>query len=191
MAMFDLAETGNDEGPVCNLGLVSQYISRFMEEYSNLLTANLLKEDGFQRLFFSSYLYVLYRRGENEYEDAEDPFPRGRIPFLTIHQSKGLEFPVVVLGNTAQRDMGPQKVEMLVAPMLTRDGEPLDRMSEFDNMRKFYVALSRPKNLLVLAQGKGSGLTPFPPFRVTTQHSNLRSKFTHKVTSRASLVKCR
>lgn len=164
-AMFDLAETGNDEGPICNLGLVSQYLSRFMEEYTNLLTANLLQEEGFQRLFFSSYLYVLFRRGESEFEDAEDPFPRGRIPFLTIHQSKGLEFPVVVLGNTAQADRGPQKVEMLVAPLLSREGEPLDRMSEFDNMRKFYVALSRAKNLLVLAYGKGSGMTPFPPFR--------------------------
>lgn len=170
-AMFDLAESATDEGPVCNLGLVSQYLARFMEEYTTLLTAKLLKEDGFQRLFFSSYLYILYRRGESEFEDAEDPFPRGRIPFLTIHQSKGLEFPVVVLGNTAQVDRGPQKVEMLVGPLLQREGEPLDRMSEFDNMRKFYVALSRAKNLLVLAYGKGAGLTPFPPFR--TMLSNI------------------
>jgi len=164
-AMFDLAETGGDEGPICNLGLVSQYLARFMEEYATVLSAQLLQEEGMQRLLFSSYLYVLFRRGESEYEDAEDPFPRGRIPFLTIHQSKGLEFPVVVLGNTARRDMGPQTIEKLVAPLLTRDGEPLDRMSEFDSMRMFYVALSRAKNLLVLAHGTGSGMTPFAPFK--------------------------
>jgi DNA helicase II / ATP-dependent DNA helicase PcrA len=31
-----------------------------------------------------------------------------------------------------------------------KEGEPLDRIGEFDKMRMFYVALSRAKNLLVL-----------------------------------------
>lgn len=164
-AMFDLAEDGTDEGPICNLGLVSQYLARFTEEYTSLLTASLLAEDKFQHLMFSSYLYVLYRRGESEYEDAEDPFPRGRIPFLTIHQSKGLEFPVVVLGSTAKRDMGPQAVERMVAPLLDRIGEPLDRISEFDIMRMFYVALSRAENLLVIADFQGQGISTFKAFK--------------------------
>ena len=164
-AMFGLAEDGTDEGPICNLGLVSQYLARFMEEYASVLTAQLLQGEGFQRLLFSSYLYVLFRRGESEFEDAEDPFPRGRIPFLTIHQSKGLEFPVVVLGNPDKRDRGPQAVERLVAPLLSRTGEPLDRMSEFDTMRLFYVALSRAQNLLVLAYPKGVGVQTFGAFK--------------------------
>lgn len=29
--MFDLAERGEDEGPICNLSLVSQYLSRYRE----------------------------------------------------------------------------------------------------------------------------------------------------------------
>jgi DNA helicase-2/ATP-dependent DNA helicase PcrA len=164
--MFDLAECGEDEGPICNLGLISQYLSRFMDEYGAIITASLLQDEGMPRVLFSSYLFALFRRGESEYEDAEDPFPKGRIPFLTIHQAKGLEFPVVVLGN-ARKDTarGPQRVECLVHPLLGREGEPLDRMAEFDAMRLFYVALSRAKNLLVIAHPRGPGQRVNPPFQ--------------------------
>ena len=31
-------------------------------------------------LFFISYLFALFRRSESEYEDAEDPFPKGTYP---------------------------------------------------------------------------------------------------------------
>jgi DNA helicase II / ATP-dependent DNA helicase PcrA len=164
-AMFDLAQRGEDEGPICNLGLISQYLGRFMDEYMPIITADRLESDRFLRVFFSSYLFALYRRGESEYEDAEDPFPKGRIPFLTIHQSKGLEFPVVVIGNLRKDDNGPQPVERIVHPLLNRQGEPLHRMSEFDIMRMFYVALSRAKNLLVLAHYKGSGQRINPSFQ--------------------------
>jgi DNA helicase-2/ATP-dependent DNA helicase PcrA len=156
-AMYDLAESGEDEGPICNLGLITQYLGRFMDEYLPLIPANMLADGRFVRLFFISYLYALYRRGESEYEDAEDPFPKGRIPFLTIHQSKGLEFPVVVLGNLRKDDKGLQIVEQLVRPLLDRPSEPDHRSSQFDIMRMFYVALSRAKNLLVLAHLKGQG----------------------------------
>jgi len=164
-AMFGLAQRGEDEGPICNLGLISQYLGRFLDEYAPIITASFLDGDKFQRVLFSSYLFALFRRSESEYEDAEDPFPKGRIPFLTVHQSKGLEFPVVVLGNLRKDDKGPQKVETIVKPLLDREGEPLGRMGEFDIMRMFYVALSRAKNLLVLAHFKGAGQRINPPFQ--------------------------
>lgn len=163
--MLDLAEEGIDEGPICNLGLISEHLSRFMDDYSQILTANTLLEDRFVRVFFGSYLYALYRLGESEYEDSEDPFPKGRIPFLTIHQAKGLEFPVVALGNPRKADRGPQRVEELVRPMLDREAEPLDRLGEFDNMRLFYVALSRAKNLLILPHWRSRGNYVSSPFR--------------------------
>jgi DNA helicase-2/ATP-dependent DNA helicase PcrA len=129
------------------------------------VTGELLQDDGFVRLFFASYLFAVFRRGESEYEDAEDPFPKGRIPFLTIHQSKGLEFPVVVLGNPRKDDKGPQFVEKVVRSLLDREGEPLDRLSGFDIMRMFYVALSRAKNLLVIAHYKGQGQSMHSAFK--------------------------
>lgn len=163
--MFDLAERGRDEGPICNLALISKYLSRFNDEYVSILTAELLEKDGFERLFFRFYLYALFRRGESEYEDADDPFPKGRIPFITIHQSKGLEFPVIILANPRKDDKGPPAVEKLVHPFLNRKGEPLDRIAEFDAMRMFYVALSRAKNLVVIAHFKGRGQRMNEPFK--------------------------
>jgi len=162
--MFAAAEDGTDEGPAANLALVSQYLSRFVDERIGVITGELLRTEIFRRVLFESYLYTLFLRGEGEYEDAEDPFPRGRVPFLTIHQAKGLEFPVVVLGNLRKDDRGPQHVETMVRPYLARDGEPLDRVTEFDTMRMFYVALSRAQKLLVLAHFRGRGQRIHPAF---------------------------
>jgi len=72
----------------------------------------------------------------------------------------------VVLANPGKRPGKPQLVEKMVRPFLTRDeGEPLERMTEFDVMRMFYVALSRAKNLLVIAHLQGSGIYINPPFK--------------------------
>lgn len=165
--MFDAAENNGDEGPVSNLGLITQYLARFVDDRIAIITAEQLSEEMFQRVFFLSYIFALYRLGETELEDPEDPFPKGRIPFLTIHQAKGLEFPVVVLGNPRKNDNEPNRVEVLVRPFLDREpGESLERMPKFDTMRMFYVALSRAKNLLVIAHYKGTGQKLNAPFPV-------------------------
>ena len=117
-AMLDLAADG-DEGPICNLGLLTQYLAKFVDHYNaTAVSAKRLQENRFRNIFFMSYVYALFRRGESEFEDAQDPFPKGRIPFLTIHQSKGLEFPVVVLGNL-RRDARVQRIETIVRPLLS------------------------------------------------------------------------
>lgn len=147
---YSSAESGEDEGPICNLGLITQYLARFMEEYSPVLTGRLFTENRFANLFFGSFLYALFRLGESEYEDVDDPFPKGRVPFLTIHQAKGLEFPVVVLGSVYRMEHDASRVEVAVRDLLGKEGEPLDRLANYDSMRLFYVALSRAENLLVL-----------------------------------------
>ncbi len=160
---FDSAENGSDEGPICNLSLISQYISRYLDEYSGLISGNSLKKD-FPKITLVAFLYVLFRREEGEYEDAEDPFPKGRVPFITIHQAKGLEFPVVVLGNPRKK-AELQRIEMIIQPLIQRKGEPLDRMPLFDLMRMFYVGISRAKNLLVIPHFSGKGQWMNPPFK--------------------------
>ena len=49
--------------------------------------------------FFNQFLAFLYEGGIGEYEDEAEYAPKGCISFLTIHQSKGLEFPIVVCGS--------------------------------------------------------------------------------------------
>ena len=56
--------------------------------------------------FFNSYLRFLYDGGISEYEDDAEYAPSGCVSFLTIHQSKGMEFPIVFvdsLGNIPRK----------------------------------------------------------------------------------------
>jgi len=62
-------------------------------------------------------------------------------------------------------------VERLVHPLVDREGEPLNRMAEFDAMRLFYVALSRAKNLLVIAHPRGQGQRVNRPFQKLLDHT--------------------
>jgi DNA helicase-2/ATP-dependent DNA helicase PcrA len=150
--MIDLAQRGEDEGPITNLALISRHIANFLNtRRSALLNARDFSDGVIQKTFWIMYVYVLYRRGESEYEDEEMIFPLGRVPILTIHQSKGLEFPVVILGNIAKQD-NPQPIEQAIRSMSLRSfHEPADRSPTFDSMRLFYVALSRAKHLCVIA----------------------------------------
>ena len=42
---------------------------------------------------------LLYDGGINEYEDDAEYAPSGCVSFLTIHQSKGMEFPLVFVDS--------------------------------------------------------------------------------------------
>ena len=159
---FDLAESGDDEGPICNMSLISQYISRYLDEYKGLISGYSIKKE-FSKITLTAFLYVLFRREEKEYEDAEDPFPKGRVPFITIHQAKGLEFPVVVLANP-RKTPRIQTIEKMVQPLINRSAEPLERLPLFDLMRMFYVGISMAKNLLVIPHFSGSGQWMNQPF---------------------------
>ena len=57
-----LAEHGGDEGPTCNLSLISQYLFRFQKMHDvAVITGNLYGADGqnFRDKFFRDYLYGL------------------------------------------------------------------------------------------------------------------------------------
>ena len=161
---YQLAEEGKDEGPICNLAQISKYIERFMQQYRSVITADIIENKGLSRSLFVSYLFALFRLQEGEFESVEDPFPKGRISFLTIHQSKGLEFPAVVLGSIYRKESKPSLLELFVREKIRPDGEPLDLMSKFDNARMFYVGLSRAENVLVIPYFKGQGNPKSPGF---------------------------
>lgn len=153
---FELPANGGDEGPICNLSLISDYLARFQEQTSPVISAQFLSGGMFARKLFSSFLYSIFRLDEGEYEDKDDPFPKGRIPFLTIHQAKGLEFPVVVLGNL-RKDGRERVLDGLVRGLGAKRREPSDLAPTYDVARMFYVALSRAKQALILCPYQGRG----------------------------------
>jgi DNA helicase-2/ATP-dependent DNA helicase PcrA len=155
-AAFDTAANRSDEGPICNLSLISDYLARFQEDTAPVISAQFLSGQKFTRKLFSSYVYSIFRLDEGEYEDKQDPFPKGRIPFLTIHQAKGLEFPVVVLGNL-RADARGRVIDELLAKLGATRIEPLDLAPTFDAARMFYVGLSRAMQALILCPFKGPG----------------------------------
>jgi DNA helicase-2/ATP-dependent DNA helicase PcrA len=100
---------------------------------------------------FPSFLRLLYEGGINEYEDPDQPFPKGYVQIMTIHQSKGLEFPVVAVGSLHVATSTQKAVDRLLGPYYHRQPyEPDDRVTTFDRMRLHYVAFSRAAKALVL-----------------------------------------
>ncbi len=102
---------------------------------------------------FNVYIKYLYIDGIGEYEDAAEFAPNGCISFMTIHQSKGLEFPVVIVGSMNSK---PKKqTNLLMQSVENYMGrtpyEPLADIKYFDFWRLYYTAFSRAKNLLVLS----------------------------------------
>src|SRR5215510_12605004 len=100
---------------------------------------------------FNSFLRLLYDGGINEYEDPDQPFPKGHVQVMTIHQAKGLEFPVVVVGSLDKQLSTSKQIDRDLQPYYCRPPfEPENRITLFDRMRLHYVAFSRPEKVLVL-----------------------------------------
>ena len=70
---------------------------------------------------------------------------------MTIHQAKGLEFPVVVVGSLDASSRAPRRSTGTSAPSTTgRRSSRRAGSRSFDRMRLHYVAFSRPEKVLVL-----------------------------------------
>ena len=79
---------------------------------------------------------------------------REAVTVTTIHQSKGREWPVVIVGSLDFHSPNVDPVGRSLAPYFRRsDAEPARRIATFDHMRQHYVAFSRAEGLLVLTAG--------------------------------------
>ncbi|MCS6969390.1 MAG: ATP-dependent helicase [Planctomycetes bacterium] len=139
-----------DENTARNLAIFSQLLNVFQTYYHYTVVTHRNRES-LRLHLFNSFLRLLYDGGINEYEDPDQPFPKGHVQVMTIHQAKGLEFPVVVVGSLSTQLSSPKQIDHDLAPFYHRPPfEPEDRITLFDRMRLHYVAFSRPQKLLVL-----------------------------------------
>ncbi|CAJ0808466.1 ATP-dependent helicase [Ralstonia holmesii] len=160
------AVQGVDRGRAArNLGTFSKLLTKFEYlHFVSVLNPEWLEKN--IRDLFNQFLRFLQDGGIGEYEDESEYAPKGCVSFLTIHQSKGLEFPVVVCGSleaVPRKQYGELDVLLEDGGYLSKERfEPLDRIKNFDFWRLFYTAFSRAQNLLVLASQvkHGRGKSP-------------------------------
>ncbi len=150
LALDPLKSALRNENTARNLAIFSQLLNVFQTYYHYTVVTHRNRE--FVRFhFFNSFLRLLYDGGINEYEDPDQPFPKGHVQVMTIHQAKGLEFPVVVVGSLSTQLSSPKQIDRDLAPFYHRPPfEPENRITLFDRMRLHYVAFSRPQKVLVL-----------------------------------------
>ena len=143
------------EAALCNLAVFSDLISRFQKR---VRSANLYK--------FNEYLYFI----QDSVAEAEVVLPgREAIRLMTVHQAKGLEFPVVVIGAAMEqrfpsgfrRPKYPVPKELKISK--NADDEETHRR---DERRLFYVGMTRAEDLLVIGSAdkvnvRGSGPSKF------------------------------
>ncbi|MBW2133537.1 MAG: ATP-dependent helicase [Deltaproteobacteria bacterium] len=139
-----------NENRARNLAIFSQLLNVFQNYYHyNIVTYS--NREMLRLHLFSSFFRLLYDGGINEYEDPDRPFPKGHVQVMTIHQAKGLEFPVVVVGSLSTQLSTTKGIDRDLSPFYHRAPfEPENRITLFDRMRLHYVAFSRPQKLLVL-----------------------------------------
>lgn len=148
----DLKEGLKDSLKSRNIAIFIKNVAKF--EFNNNLTILTSKniETMVKRLFSEFFLY-LYEGGITEYEDDSEYAPSGSISFLTIHQSKGMEFPIVVVDSlySIPRDDLDEVLMFIEDNFSDRpEFEPRETIKYFDFWRLFYTAFSRAKELLVL-----------------------------------------
>lgn len=150
----------DDEYKMRNLVIFSDFLQTFQRYYRydeiSFENCGKLTSD-----FFNKFLSLLYESGSiNQYENPEQPFPKGHVPIITIHQAKGLEFPVVVVGSLDREiPLDSEAIDKQLQRFYQRSKsesetsilpEPDQKIPTFDFLRLYYVAFSRAMHLLIL-----------------------------------------
>lgn len=147
-----------DIRPARNLAKLTQIIGKF--EYLHRVDVLDAKEyrgkrriDQNTETLLNLYLRLLFDGGIAEYEDDSEYAPSGCVSFLTIHQSKGMEFPIVFvdsLSNVPRKNSNDLMMKIEERYFKRPAFEPYEVTKYFDFWRLYYTAFSRAQDLLIL-----------------------------------------
>jgi len=122
----------------------------------NLRTSHVQGEIDFswRQDFYYSLVGLLVAEGMSDPEQEEVISPADRLPIMTVHQSKGLEFPFVFVYGLRQRANQDSSVMLEEALSQFRQNPHLlgfgrQQKTEQDLIRFYYVAYSRAKYALI------------------------------------------
>ena len=141
------------ERVVRNISILSAILGKFeFLHFVDVFTVNNIID--VSERFFNKYLKILLEEGVTEYEDNLEYAPRGCVSFMTIHQSKGMEFPVVMVDSLYEKPTGNNEgVLSIIEKKYLKKRDIFENNNDikyFDFWRLYYTAFSRAQNLLVL-----------------------------------------
>jgi DNA helicase-2/ATP-dependent DNA helicase PcrA len=145
-----------DENKRRNLVIFSQLLNTFQHYYFST-SGNSNNYEQLRSHLFTSFLCLLYDDRIHQYDNPDQAFPKGHVQVMTIHQAKGLEFPVIVVAGLDRQlpESGLEDVDDRLQRFYRRGQfEPEELIPRFDFMRLYYVAFSRAMNLLVLTANR-------------------------------------
>jgi len=159
----EILDTGMNVGvvdirPARNIAKLTQIIGKF-EYLHRIDVLDAGKYRGERRIdqdtemLFNLYLRLLFDGGITEYEDDSEYAPSGCVSFLTIHQAKGMEFPIVMvdsLANVPRKNTNDLMIQIEERYFKRPAFEPYDVTKFFDFWRLYYTAFSRAQDLLIL-----------------------------------------
>lgn len=112
---------------------------------------------GWLSSFYHLFLGYVLSAGFDDEEDEDVIVPAGMVPVMTMHQSKGLEFPFVFVGHLGETPStsASHELETLFSsypanPSRVFTRAPAIERAEMDLIRQYYVAYSRAKYTLIL-----------------------------------------
>ena len=162
--------------------LIESYASIPVQGRANVFRGNLQSDDdgsgsvkpAWLKEFYGRFFGYLAKGGVNDLEDETDIAPLGTFPIMTMHQAKGLEFPVVFVGHMGEKASvdATHLLEDLFAsiPNLPDRQFPVFSAAvraELDCVRQYYVAYSRAEHALILVGSnshlRGTGSIPCGP----------------------------
>lgn len=148
----DLSSGVADQRAIRNLAILTNIFAKFeaierVEVISSEKKFNTLKK------LFRTYFRFLMKGGIEEYQDESEYAPSGCVSFMTVHQSKGMEFPIILtdsLYDAPTKDRASLLDKVYDNYADRNDFEPEEDIKYFDFWRRYYVAYSRAESLLIL-----------------------------------------
>ena len=169
-----------------NLAKLSRFLSLFSQRVGEIPIEKGKVKNEWLGEFYGTFLYLLSEK-DADLEEVE-VVPEDMFPIMTFHQSKGLEFPIVIVGDLTGHsgDFKLGRLEKLFGRDLSWERNTIDAV------RKFYVAYSRAKYCLLILrkpeeetpeETKPWKLAAFPGFE-TEWHEEFSRKFKEKLRER-------
>lgn len=139
-------------------------LSRFLELFnsfsliSGMHKINAKNIDIFINLYFYEFINFIKRQKISEYEENTIIPDENTISILTIHASKGMEYPVVIMASLwediykyYENSFNKLSNSFIKQFSNSNSKEPMEYANALDFYRKNYTGFSRAKELLILA----------------------------------------